>query len=142
MQIVSANLQAHRRVTFLLLCGAALLAVPLAVLCSAVALVWPSAITSDAAIASHLLSLAPAASISIFLCTMDSAGEGLLIARRRLPMLFASMTAILVAMAAYFALGGGATLNGAWAGLVLFFGPRCAVSLAAIIVGLCSSRGW
>jgi hypothetical protein len=73
---------------------------------------------------------------------MDSACEGLLVARRRLRLLFASMTAILVLMAVYFALGGGTTLIGAWAGLVLFFGPRCALSFVTIVVGLFSERGW
>jgi hypothetical protein len=46
------------------------------------------------------------------------------------------MVAVLAAVVAYFVGGGGATLEGTWRGLLIFFAPRTAVSLVAVVVPL------
>ena len=135
-------MQAKRTVTLHLLKGAALLALPLAVFCTAVPALLPAAISSDPAVGGRLLALAPWASASIFLCTMDVCCEGLLVARKRLPLLITSMCAVLLAVAAYFYAGNGATLSGTWAGLLLFFAPRSVLSFTTILSGLFTKRGW
>ena len=135
-------MQHKRTVTKHLLRGAALIAIPLAAFCTAVPLLFPSAISADPAVGSRLLALAPFASASIFLCAVDVACEGLLVARKRLPLLITSMSVVLCAVAAYFWAGFGRTLTGTWAGLLLFFAPRCALSVATIVSGLFSERGW
>lgn len=129
-------------VTVHLMRGAALLALPLAIFCTAVPAFLPGAISGDPAVGGRLLALAPWASASIFLCTMDVCCEGLLVARKRLPLLISSMCAVLLAVAAYFYAGRGSTLTGTWAGLVLFFAPRSILSFSTIISGLFSRRGW
>ena len=126
-------MQGRAHVAALILRGAALLAVPLVIFCLLVPTQFSGIITADKKVAASLAALSPLAAASILCCTIDVACEGLLVATRRMRLLITSMTVVLLVVFAYFWLGGGATLPGTWAGLVIFFGPRCCVSLTAVV---------
>lgn len=120
--------------------AAACLALPLALACCLVPLHLPHLFTSDATVIAALRPLAPTAGAAILLCTLDVACEGVLVAQRRLRFLIAGMSAVLVAVAAYFADGRGTTAVGAWTGLLMFFGLRCALSSAGVLHSLLRTR--
>jgi Na+-driven multidrug efflux pump len=133
-------LQGRAHVASLILRGAVLLALPLGAFCVAVPLKFSSFITADSAVAASLAKLAPLASMSILLCTIDVACEGLLVASHRMRLLITSMTVVLAFVVVYFVAGGGASLAGTWAGLVIFFGPRCCVSVTAVLGAMMKAR--
>lgn len=120
--------------------AAACLALPLALTCCLVPLYLPHLFTSDAAVVAALRPLAPTAGAAILLCTLDVACEGVLVAQRRLRFLIAGLSAVLAAVAAYFADGRGTTASGAWTGLFMFFGLRCALSTAGVLHSMLRTR--
>lgn len=116
--------------------AAAALAVPLALTCCLVPLHLPHLFTADAAVAAALAPLAPTAGAAILLCTLDVACEGILVAQGRLGLLITGMSAVLVAVGAYFWAGYGATAAGTWRGLLIFFALRCALSSAGVLYSM------
>lgn len=127
-----ACMQELWHVTRVLTAAAAALALPLALACYLIPLFLPHVLTADAAVIAAMRPLAPTAGAAILLCTLDVACEGVLVAQRRLRFLITSMTVVLGAVAAYFAAGGGASVTATWAGLLIFFGMRSALSAVGV----------
>eukprot|EP00892_Ulva_mutabilis_P012649 jgi/Ulvmu1/9757/UM055_0097.1 len=135
-----ASFHEFRHVARVLIGAAAALAVPLALTCCLLPLFLPHLLTAEPAVIAAMRPLAPTAGLSILLCTLDVACEGVLVAQRRLRYLIGGMTAVLVAVVAYFAAGHGSTVGGAWFGLLMFFGMRCMLSGAGVLRGMMDGR--
>lgn len=110
------------------------LALPLALCCWALPALAPGAISSDPRVAGTLPTLAVPAALSILFCTVDVAGEAVLVAQQRMAVLLGSMVLVLAAVVFYFWRGGGGGLAGTWGGLLLFFGFRCTLSSIVVFV--------